>query len=212
MKVTNRILLVLIILAFPMALAAQPANEVGVFINTAQFDELREVDEDGFELELNFDENIGYGVNFTHFWSSNLATEFSAQQLSADAEITVSGPGLPPISIDGGELEVMAYAATVQWHFARGSRISPYVGAGAAFVTGEVSGGDVIDGEDFSTDLENEFTWLANAGVNFGLTDSIALGLDAKYIAYEPQAEGDPDEASEALNPLVLSAGLKFRF
>lgn len=212
MKVTNRILLVLVVLAFPLALFAQPANEVGVWISTSQFDDTGFVDEDGIELELSFDENIGYGVSFSHFWSQSLATEFSAQQLSADAEITVSGPGLPTFEIDGGELEVMVYAATAQWHFARGSRISPYVGAGAALVTGEVSGGDEIDGEDFSTDLENEFTWLANAGVNFGLTDSLSLGLDAKYIAYEPNAEGDDEEASEELNPLVFSAGLKFRF
>jgi outer membrane protein W len=211
MKVTHRILLVLIVLAFPFALFAQPANEVGVWISTSQFEDTGFVDE-GIELELSFDENIGYGVSFSHFWSQSLATEFSAQQLSADAEISISGPGLPPIDIDGGELEVMVYAATAQWHFARGSRISPYVGAGAAFVTGEISGGDVIEGEDFSTDLENEFTWLANAGINFGLTDSLSLGLDAKYIAYEPTADDDEDEASEELNPLVLSAGLKFRF
>lgn len=206
-----RFYIALVVLAFPIALAAQPVNEVGVFVNTAQWEEFRFAEE-GVEAELSFDENIGYGVNFTHYFSPNLATELSAQQLSADAEITVRGSGIPAFTIDGGELEVMVYAATVQWHFARGSRISPYVGAGAAYVTGEVEGGDEIDGEDFSTELENEFTWLANAGVNFGVTDSMSIGVDAKYIAYEPQAEGDPDEASEALNPLVLSAGVKFRF
>lgn len=207
-----RLFVALIVLAFPLALAAQPANELGLWVSSAQFEGSRFVDEDLAELELDFESNIGYGVSFSHYFTPALATEFSAHKLSADANIRVSGPGVPEFSFDGGELEVMAYAATVQWHFARGSRISPYVGAGAAYLTGEVTGEDFETGENVTTDLDNEVTWLANAGVNFGLTQSTALALDAKYIAYDPKAEGDPDSEREELNPIVISAGLRFRF
>jgi outer membrane protein W len=207
-------LVALAVVVFPILAAAQqlPANDVGVWVSTAQFDETSETDPDiGAEVSLEFDENVGYGVTFSHYWGNSLAVEFGAQKLGGDLNLSVEGPAAD-FTAKVGELDLQAYSATLQWHFARGSRISPYIGGGAAFVTADFDA-EPIEGEpDEQVDLDNETTWLANAGINFALTPSLSLGIDGKYIAYEPKGEGDSDEDRLDVNPLVLSAGLRFRF
>ncbi|MEA2490664.1 MAG: outer membrane protein [Acidobacteriota bacterium] len=208
-----RYLLLVAAVVFPiMAAAQQPSNDVGVWVSTSQFDKTSETDPDlGGEVSIEFDENIGYGVTFSHYWGNALAVEFGAQKLGGDLNLSVEGPGAE-FTAKVGELDLQAYSATLQWHFARGSRVSPYIGGGAAFVTADFDAEPLEDEPAEQVDLDNETTWLANAGVNIALTPSLSLGIDGKYIAYEPKGEGDTDDDRLDVNPLVLSAGLRFRF
>ena len=202
--------------AFAFPLAAQTrANELGFFVSMSQFDStsLTEDDDLDLEVELDFDEDIGYGVSYTRYWASNLSLEFAAQRLSADAEVTISDDTISE-TVDVGELELTAFSGTVQWHFGGAGRFDPYIGGGLAYVLGEVDSivdeGDPEETEEL--ELENETTWLANAGVNFRVSDSLSIGADVKYIAYEPSAEDDDTGETLDVNPLVISAGVKFRF
>ncbi|HEX8251739.1 MAG TPA: OmpW family outer membrane protein [Thermoanaerobaculia bacterium] len=203
-------------LVFPLALSAQTRqNELGFFVSSSQFDSTRiEDDELDFDVELDFDENIGFGVSYNRYWTNQLSTEFAAQRLGGDIQVSlVDGP--TSITVDAGEIELTAFSGTLQWHFGGAGRFDPYIGGGLAYVTGDV---DVLaDPEEDpeateNVELENETTWLANAGVNFRITDALSIGADAKYIAYEPEAEGDDSGESLDVNPLVFSAGIKFRF
>jgi len=206
---------VLAVLAFPLSLAAQtPANELGVFVSASSFDDTTLPDDElDVDVELEFDEQIGYGVSYNRFWTPQLSTEFAVQRLGGDIDVSIiDGP--TTITVDAGEIDLTAYSGTVQWHFGATGRFDPYVGGGVAYVTGDV---DLIaDPEDpesvDNVELENETTWLANAGINYRLTNSIAIGADAKYIAYEPKGKGDADDERVDVNPLVISAGVKFRF
>ena len=209
-----KLLLALAVLAFPLSLTAQPANELGVFVSLPKFDSTTIVDPElGIEIELDFDEDMGYGVSYNRYWTPNLSTEFAVQNLGGDLEATVTD-GTTRITVDAGEINLMAYSGTVQWHFARGGRFAPYVGGGVAYMTGDIDIPSDPDDPDFveNIDLDNETTWLVNAGVNIGITDSIALAGDVKYISYDPKAEGDTDEGRVDVNPLIFSAGVKFRF
>jgi outer membrane protein len=205
------------ILAFAFPLVAQTrANELGVFVSMSRFDSTdlsEDVEGIPIEVELDFDENIGYGISYTRYWGNTLALELAAQRLSADAEVTISG-GTISETFDAGEIDLTAFTAVTQWHFGGAGRFDPYVGAGAAYVTGDV---DVIADEEDpeateEVELENEITWVANAGVNFRITDALSIGADAKYISYEPQAEDDETGETLDVNPLVISAAVKFRF
>jgi outer membrane protein len=201
------------VLAFPVVLSAQtPANEFGVFVSRPAFDSTRFVDfESGDDFELEFDENAGYGVNFTHSFSPQVSLELTAQKMSGDVQVSLD---TPPITVNAGEINLMAYSATAQWHFAGTGKFDPYVGAGVAYVTGDV---DFIDDPEdpdatSNSDLENETTWLANAGIAYRISNTLSIGADAKYITYEPKAEDDVTEDRVDINPLVISAGVKFRF
>lgn len=199
----KRSLVILSLLAFPLLGFAQ-SNELGIFISTSQFDDGEIQDADDI-LDVEFDEDMGYGVSFNRFWTDSFSTEFAYQKLGAD--LTVS---FEDIAETAGELNLDILSATAQIHFARGSIISPYIGGGAAYISGEAGSIDVDEIED--ADLENEFEWLANAGVNFNIGRSFGVFIDGKYILYEARAEGDDDDEAVDINPLVIAGGIKFRF
>ena len=200
----KRTLIVLSLLLLPLTATAQPMNEIGVFISTSQFDDSEISDaEDIFDVE--FDEDMGYGVSYNRFWTNSFSTELAYQRLGAD--LTVS---FEEIAEDAGTLDLDILSATGQLHFVRGGLLSPYIGGGVAYVSGEAG---FIDEEEIeSANLENEIDFLANAGLNIGFAQSFVIFLDGKYIMYEARGEGDDEDDSLDINPLILSAGVKLRF
>jgi outer membrane protein W len=179
-------------------------NDLGVFVSTSQFDD-SEIEDAGDIFDVEFDEDMGYGILYNRFWTTNFSTEFAYQKLGAD--LTVS---FQDIVEDAGEIDLDVLSATAQLHFARETIISPYIGGGVAYISGQAG---AIDQDELEVaDLENEVELLANAGVNFGLGRSLVLFVDGKYILYEARGENDPDNTSVDINPLVLSGGIKWRF
>lgn len=200
----KRSLVLLALLAFPILGFAQ-SNELGVFISTSQFDD-SEIQDAGDTFDIEFDEDMGYGASYNRYWTSAFSTEFAYQKLGAD--LTVS---FDDIVADAGDLDLDILSATAQFHFMRGSIISPYIGGGAAYISGQAGSIDADELED--ADLENEFEWLANAGLDINLGRSFAIFVDGKYILYEARTdEDDEDDAAIDINPLIIAAGLKFRF
>lgn len=200
----KRTLIVLSLLLLPLFATAQPNNELGVFISTSQLDdgEIRDA-EDIFDLE--WEEDMGYGLLYNRFWIGGFSTEFAYQKLGAD--LTVS---FEDIAEEAGDLNLDILSGTAQLHFARGSMISPYIGGGVAYISGDAGSIDEDELED--VDLESELEFLANAGINVGLGANFAVFLDGKYIVYEARGEGDSDGEAIDLNPLIISGGIKLRF
>lgn len=201
------------VLVVPASLFAQtPANELGVFVSTSQFDSTTFTDfETGEGFEIDFDEDIGYGATYTHFFSPNVSLEFGAQRLGGDVEVSFDAP--VNITVDAGEINLDVLSATAQYHFPHG-KLDPYIGGGVAYVTGDI---DLIaDPEDpespANLELDAETTWLVNLGLGYAVTQNVSIGADVKYIAYDPKAEGDTDEGRVDVNPVVISGGVKFRF
>jgi opacity protein-like surface antigen len=199
----KRTVVVLSLLLFPLVAAAQN-NELGVFISTSQFDD-SELTDGVDTLDVEFDEDMGYGILYNRFWGNSFSTEFGYQRLGAD--LTVS---FEDIAADAGDLNLDILTATGQFHFMRGGFFSPYIGAGAAYVSGEA--GAIDEDELGDVDLENEIDFLANAGVNLNLGRGFAIFVDGKYIMYEARGEGDADEDALDVNPLIIAAGIKLRF
>ena len=201
--IKRTVIIALALLLLPLTAAAQ-MNDLGVFISTSQFED-GEIDDAGDIFDLEFEEDMGVGVLYNRFWTSSFSTEFAYQRLGAD--LTVS---FEDIDEEIGSLDLDILSATGQFHFAKGSMISPYIGGGVAYVSGEVGSIDNDELED--TDLENEVEFLANAGLNVGLGRSFVIFLDGKYILYEARGEGDSDADAIEVNPLIISGGIKFRF
>lgn len=199
----KRTVIVLSLLLLPLTATAQ-MNDFGVFISTSQWDD--SVISDGVDdIDVEFDEDMGVGILYNRFWFGGFSTEFAYQRLGAD--LTAS---FEDIAADVGELDLDILSATAQLHFARGGMLSPYVGAGAAYISGELGGIDEDELENI--DLENELDVLLNAGLNVGLGRSFTVFLDGKYIMYEARGEGDPDNAALDVNPLIIAGGVKWRF
>ena len=203
MRTTFRLGVVMLLFAFSMN--AQ-AGEIGLWIATSQVGETL-VD----ESEISFDNGEGFGISFNHFWTPNLSTEFAATPLKHDGTIEV---GEFP-TFDLGSLDIIPVTATAQWHFARGGRFSPYVGAGISYVMA-----DDIESDDLRSigvdkvEVDSKVGWLAQAGIDIGLSERFAVAVDAKYIPYSPESTdpADPEPVKLDLDPLVISAGVKFRW
>ena len=148
---------------------------------------------------------MGVGILYNRFWMGGFSTELAYQRLGADLTLSAED-----ISEDLGELDLDILSATAQLHFAKGSMISPYVGGGLAYVSGEA--GSIDSGELDEENLESEVEFLANAGLNVGLGSRFAVFLDGKYIVYEARGEGDSDGEALDINPLIISGGIKLRF
>ncbi len=200
----KRTLVVLSLLLLPLFATAQHNNELGVFISTSQLDD-SEIQDAGDLFDLEWEEDMGYGLLYNRFWMGGLSTEFAYQKLGAD--LTVS---FQDIAEEAGDLNLDILSGTAQLHFARGSMISPYIGGGVAYISGDAGSIDEDELED--TDLESELEFLANAGINVGLGANFAVFLDGKYILYEARGEGDSDGEAIDLNPLIISGGIKLRF
>jgi outer membrane protein W len=199
----KRSLLLLALCLFPLTAFAQ-SNEVGVFISTSQF-ENSQIQDDIGDIDVKFDEDMGYGVLYNRFWTNNFSTEFAYQRLGAD--LTAS---FQDITANAGDLDLDILSGTAQLHFARGGFLSPYIGAGVAYVSGEA--GAIDEDEIGNADLENELEFLANAGLNLNIGRGFGIFVDGKYVMYEARGEGESADQAIDINPLIVSAGIKFRF
>ena len=194
-----------VLLAFllPFTAAAQ-SNELGVFASTSQLED-NEISDVSDVFDIEFDEDMGVGLLYNRFWGSSFSTELAYQRLGADLTLSFDD-----IREDLGELDLDILSATGQFHFARGSFLSPYIGAGVAYISGETG---FIDGDEIETiDLRNEVEFLGNAGLNLALGRGFGLFLDGKYIVYEARGEDDDEEDALDVNPLIISAGVKLKF
>jgi outer membrane protein W len=191
------------LILLPLTAAAQ-MNELGVFISTSQFDD-GEIDDAGDIFDVEFDEDMGVGILYNRFWTNRFSTEVAYQRLGADLTLSFED-----VAEDVGSLDLDILSATAQLHFMRGGVVSPYIGGGAAYISGEA--GSIDEDELGDTDLENEVEFLANAGINVGLGRGFAVFLDGKYIVYEARGEGDDEGDAIDINPLILSGGIKWRF
>ena len=115
-----------------------------------------------------------------------------------------------------GELDPEVASLTREFHALLAAfRIDPYVGVGAAWVlAGDLESVDLDLLEIGEVEVDDEFTYVLNAGLGVHFTNTFGLYLDAKYIPLEPatRAAGDPEDVEIEINPVIFSAGLKFRF
>lgn len=199
----KRILIALSLFLFPLIATAQ-MNDLGVFISTSQFDD-GEIEDAGDVFDVEFDEEMGVGVLYNRFWTNGFSTELAYQRLGADLTLSAG-----EIAEDVAELDLDMLSATAQLHFSRTAMLSPYIGGGVAYISGEAGS---IDGDELEdADLENAVEFLANAGVNLNLGRSFSIFLDGKYVLYEARGEGDDDDEAIEINPLIIAGGIKWRF
>lgn len=195
----------IVIAFFTLSLNAQ-SNDIGVWIATSQVGDTN-ID----ESKIAFDNGEGFGVSFNHFWTPKLSTEFSATALSHEGEVTINGTP----AFDLGSLDLIPLTATVQLHFARSALLSPYIGAGVSYVMADDMESENLEAVGIDRiETDSKVGWVAQAGLNIGLTPRFAVAVDAKYIAYSPDSAtpGDPESVPLELDPLVFSAGVKFRW
>lgn len=200
---------------FSMAVVAMPLNaqnvDFGLWAVSTTLQGENRVDE-AADIEINFDEEIGWGVTADIFWSPRISTEVGVYGIEAGGSLDLGG--ILDESIDLGSLDIVPITLTLRAHLG-GDRFDFYGGAGGVYAMF-----DDLQSDDLrlvgveSIEIDDEFTWLLNAGASIRLTDGLRIGIDAKWIPLE--AEGINDLGTDAvpleLDPLMISGGLIFRY
>ena len=162
---------------------------------------LDSANKDSTGLDLSINNKTLPEVDFTYFFSPNLAAELvltvpQKQRVYAGATQIGSLKHLPP-------------TLTLQYHFNQVSGIKPYVGAGVNYT--RFSSVDLLGG---AADLKRNSYGLAfQAGVDFPLSKNLYLNVDVKkvYIKTDVIASGS-NIGTFKVDPVLLGVGLGWRF
>ena len=188
------------------------SGEIGVFLSMSQ---VGDTTEEGAALA--FDNGRGFGASLNTYFGA-LSLELAATALTQEGSISFDD--IDDIDeVDFGDMDIIPITGTLQFHFLKGATVSPYIGAGLAYILA-----DDVEVPDFegieigNVEIADELTWVAQAGIDFNFSPKFGIVIDGKYLAYTPEArsaieDGSDDDAFDLdLNPLVFSGGVKFRW
>ena len=199
MKKTTVALASLVLLASGAAIAQD--FTAGSLLVRARAVHLDSTNKDSTGLALSIDNKTLPEVDFTYFFSPNLAAELvltvpQKQRMYAGATQIGTLKHLPP-------------TLTLQYHFNHASGIKPYVGAGVNYT--RFSSVDLLGG---AADLErNSYGLALQAGVDYPLSKNLYLNVDVKkvYIKTDVIAGGN-NIGTFKVDPVLFGVGLGWRF
>jgi outer membrane protein len=165
-------------------------------------------------IKFDPDESIFFEGMVQYLVNNWFSTELSIGYTKTDVDAVALG-----IPLDFGELEQIPILLTGRLHYwFPNSRTTLYGGAGVGLYINdfELSGlfKSAIPGAD--VDADNSFGFHLNAGVEFFVTDNIALDLDLKYIWNKADFDFRDPTGSETeeidLNAFVVGVSFKYFF
>lgn len=135
---------------------------------------------------------------------------FFTPQLAA--ELILTYPQKHAVRLDGtriGSLRHLPPTLTLQYHFAPGQALRPYVGAGVNYT--RLSRVRLLDG---AGGLENDSWGLAaQAGIDFRIAPQWSLNVDIKKVQIRSDVfVGGARASAVKVDPLLLGIGVGYRF
>jgi outer membrane protein W len=165
--------------------------------------------DDGIEVA----NGSGFGVSVRFDRGGRLSTELAVFSISSAASLVPASAA--PIEADLGSVRITPLSVTVHLHLAPRSMISPWVGGGLAYVVaGELGRLDPDVVESGRLEVDDEITYVANAGFDLRISPTFAVGLDTRYVPFRPASRGvgDSGDTELRLSPWIVSIGARFRF
>jgi len=149
-------------------------------------------------------------IDGSYFFTDNIAVEL----IAATTRHSLSATGTAVGKVDVGSTWVLPPTLTLQYHFMPAQRISPYVGAGvnASFFYGTKAAGPTVTG----LSVDNSWGPAIQAGVDYNFSGHWFANLDVKQIFLNTAAHVTGGtvhiKAKDSLDPLVIVAGIGYRF
>jgi outer membrane protein len=170
-------------------------------------------------VTLEIDDKSGWGGAVNLFLSNRFSIEVGASWVQPDVLVTRSGDQVA--TLRGAKITMIPITGVLQYH--TGGRDRPwdvYFGAGVAYVFfDDVEGRvDEVDPDDLRRiDFENDYGIVGNLGLNLLLADHITFNFDVKYVPVKASANavfatGERSPTEISINPLIISAGIGWRF
>jgi outer membrane protein len=146
-------------------------------------------------------------VDFTYFFTENLAAELILATTKHNVEVDINGGD----NVDLGHAWLLPPTLNLQYHFT-GGQVTPYIGAGVNYtIFYGVKSGDV-DGIDY----DSSFGFSFQGGLDYDLDDKWFINVDVKKILLKTDVTVDTGEGllpvEVDINPLVVGLGAGFKF
>jgi outer membrane protein W len=157
---------------------------------------------------VHFDRGDSFGASWNHFFSAQLSAELAAFAVKHKGTLRVGGVD----AFDVGRLRMIPITAMVQWHLVHFRRIDPHLGGGLAWVRSDSLHSSDLDNAGIGrVRVKSRIGWAADAGVMYGITDKLGVGVDARYIGYRPSSGPSDASVKLELSPVIYSLGLRWR-
>ncbi len=215
------ILLATFALLFGGAFTVYAESDVPLTIRVRGLGILTDVDSDPIkpllEGEANVDNSVGAEIDFTYFFTENIASELvlGFAQHNVSARDTNIGAVLETeqTDFDLGDVWLIPPTLSLQYHFLPDGKIRPYVGAGLNYtIFFEENEGLFVN----DTSYDNSFGYALQAGVDIGITEKFAFNIDLKKLYLETEAEvkalGETFKTDVDIDPWLLGFGIAYRF
>lgn len=170
----------------------------------------------GFDASIS--DEVVPAATLTYFLNRNVALElfccFAQHQVNVDAPA-----GLAALSGKVAETWIFPPAVTLQYHFDGLGAFKPYVGAGAQYIAffSEETGSNTLQAS--KVEIDGAFGLTIQAGFDVAIGNGWYLNADVKKTWLDTKATwhnsaitGGDIVAKVDLDPLIISAGLGYRF
>lgn len=149
---------------------------------------------DGKKQSVDDDIVFGYGAGY--LFHNNFGVELNGSQT---AKQELSGHG----TIESTPVNLMLNYFPLGGHV---SRIQPYVGIGVNYTNFDTD-------SNFDADIDDSWGFAAQVGVDLSIAENILVGMYGHYAEVDPDATiNDKDVGGIEIDPLVIGAGLTYRF
>ena len=154
-------------------------------------------------------------VDFSYFLTDHIAAELIAA--TTRHSIAENGSAVIPGKVDVGSTWVLPPTLTLQYHFFPQSQFSPYIGAGVnvSFFYDTKPAGPLIT----HVSMNNGWGPAVQAGVDYNFAGHWFANFDVKQIFLNTGAHINAGpggalalKAKTSLDPLVIGAGIGYRF
>ncbi len=152
--------------------------------------------------EVKVDNSVVPEVDFTYFFTPNIAAELIAAVTPHDVK-TDGG-------VDAGGAWLLPPTLTLQYHFTNFEGIKPYVGAGINYTHFFSEDAGVLN----NVDYDDSFGFALQVGVDVPLKNNWYVNLDVKKVYIDTTAKFNPSgvRADVDIDPWLIGAGLAYKF
>jgi len=154
------------------------------------------------------DDSITGDVDFSYFFSDNVAAELTLAVAEHDVEARNTSVG----NIDLGDVKLLPPTLTLQYHFIPDGKFRPYIGTGVNYTVFF----DDDPGDASSIDYDDSFGFALQAGVDIGINENWAINFDVKKIWLDTdvsvKALGTTVKTDVDIDPWLFGVGLAYRF
>lgn len=159
---------------------------------------------DELDLTVSFDDGSGFGAAYARAFGSRFSGELAVFSTTSDARVRDTGGD----SLVVGDIDLTPITAMLRIHLRRDGPFDAYAGAGAAYVMT----GDVVTDEPGRVPIDDQLTLAVGAGASWDFTRRVGLVVDARYLPLTLHGRSDGEDIDADMDPLLLSAGVRFRF